>query len=88
MRQSTLEKYTKLVGSKFGRLTVMGVVEEGRPRLQCLCECGQTSQPTYEKLVSGDTISCGCFRRDKLRKEFFARRGKKKTSEMTIDDWK
>jgi hypothetical protein len=88
MRASTLEKYSKLLGAKFGRLTVVGVVEEGKARLQCQCECGNMSTPTYEKLTSGETTSCGCFRKEKMRKAFFARRGNKKTSEMTIWDWK
>lgn len=87
-REKTLEKYRKLLGSKFGRLTVTEILEEPKLTIVCQCECGKTSNPTYNKLSTGDTLSCGCLRREKMRRAFFARRGNKKTEEMTIWDWR
>lgn len=88
VREKTLEKYSKLLGSKFGRLTVVEILTEPKIKIVCQCECGKTSNPQYDKLTSGDTVSCGCLRKEKMRKAFFARRGNKKTSEMTIWDWR
>lgn len=87
-RASTIEKYNKLIDQKFGRLTVIEIRDEGELKIVCQCECGNKSTPTWNKLMSGDTFSCGCLRKEKLRKAFFARRGNKKTEEMTILDWK
>lgn len=93
-KESRLEKLKKLIDTKFGRLTVIEVVETtgptGKPNysLNCLCECGKMTSPKLPALTSGTTISCGCFRKERMRKAFFARRGNKKTEEMTIEDWK
>lgn len=93
-REDRIKRIKSLLGSRFGRLVVTEITEKTSEAgntiygLKCLCDCGRTTTPTEEKLRGGDTLSCGCFRRDKLRKEFFARRGRKKTGEMTMDDWK
>jgi hypothetical protein len=93
-KESRLERLKKLVGTRFGRLTVTEIIETvgptGKPNfsLNCLCECGKMSSPKLPSLTNGSTVSCGCFRKERMRKSFFARRGNKKTSEMTIEDWK
>lgn len=93
-KEERIARMRALVGKRFGRLVVTEVTETVSPAnniiygLKCLCDCGKTSTPTEEKLRTGDTISCGCARRERMRKAFFARRGNKKTSEMTMDDWK
>ena len=89
-----LEKLQELLGTKFGRLTVTEIIETISPSgrasygIKCLCECGKTSTPRLRALKSGTTVSCGCLRKEKMRKAFFARRGNKKNEEMTIWDWK
>lgn len=49
-----------LVGSVFGKLTVIDVLPR-RYRL-CLCECGKKTAVKAYSLTQGDTKSCGCSR--------------------------
>lgn len=61
-----------LIGKRFGRLVV---VEEGDPYISpkghkskrwiCKCDCGNTTSVQKAKLVSGQTLSCGCYIREK-----------------------
>jgi hypothetical protein len=63
-----------IIGKKFGRLTVVRknydyiAPSTGRKKLryECKCECGNISYPTKHKLTSGDTISCGCYIKDRI----------------------
>lgn len=73
-----MSKKKDLTGQKFGLLTVIGLNEErtqeSRDRRKrgeitkswiywdCVCECGNTTVVTTQKLEQGHTISCGCFR--------------------------
>ena len=53
------------VGDKFGKLTVLGVVENtgtGR-KWRCRCDCGNIKDVWIEHLKSGHTKSCGCYRK-------------------------
>lgn len=92
--EERIARYKELLGQKFGRLTVVEITETPTPSgrtslgLKCLCECGKNTTPDLSTLTNGSTVSCGCFRKERMRKQFFARRGNKKTSEMTIEDWK
>lgn len=53
-------------GKKFGRLTVIEFVEmRGKYRFyKCICECGKFKIIRSSHLKSGNTISCGCFRKE------------------------
>lgn len=55
-----------LIGQKFGRLTVVGMVHGPSGRLwQCLCDCGTMKEKpltTYE-LKNGKRNHCGCLER-------------------------
>jgi hypothetical protein len=58
-------------GDRFGRLLLLGEVpgETGAPskrRWNCLCTCGSTSTPILNHLRSGNTVSCGCVRLEKV----------------------
>lgn len=68
---------------KYGRLTVLREYKSkypgGRPcrRFECLCDCGNITNPTKEKVLKGETRSCGCLQKEmrgslgkKLRKAF------------------
>ncbi len=57
----------KVVGRRFGRLTV---IEElpGRNCL-CRCRCGRTTVKRLKHLVAGRTQSCGCLRDEKREAE-------------------
>lgn len=55
---------------RFGRLCVMGKAgwkyhATGKNRLiRCICDCGMVTDVLYGGLLSGDTESCGCKRRE------------------------
>lgn len=69
-------KYPKdLTGMKFGKLTVLSKGESGVTKgwnrystYICLCECGNTKQIKRINLLSGNTTSCGCLHKEKIRK--------------------
>jgi hypothetical protein len=52
-----------LIGQRFGRLTVLGVIYPKRKcRLVCRCDCGAERTPLRTMILSGRTTSCGCWR--------------------------
>ncbi len=57
-----------LSGKRFGRLTVLR--EAGykvrSKAWECMCECGRSTVCTSNNLLSGNTSSCGCLRREKI----------------------
>lgn len=61
-------KIQDLTGQRFGRLTVIGVGEKPpeskrrRTYWLCTCECGKTVAVASDKLIRGDTKSCGCLK--------------------------
>lgn len=64
-----------LTGMRFGRLTVIGRVEDHiypsgkhRPKWKCKCDCGNEIETTGNNLKNGDTKSCGCAHHDMLVK--------------------
>ena len=54
--------YEKILGKKFGRLTVIETFDlEKRYRMcRCHCDCGKDTTVYYNNLISGRTKSCGC----------------------------
>lgn len=78
--------FTDLSGEKYGKLRVIRLAymrEKKNGRREsfwlCECECGNTTTIRRANLVSGNTISCGCYRRkimkDGLHKGFGKYRG-------------
>ena len=62
------DKYSHLIGKRFGRLTVLHVYHEKDGRnsrlvLVCRCDCGNTYITTSYALRKGKAKSCGCSRR-------------------------
>ena len=57
----------ELTGHVFGRLTVLRFAgKQGKSKLwQCRCVCGQAARVRGSSLLSGDTKSCGCLRRER-----------------------
>lgn len=57
-----------LTGKKCGRLTVIRRcpinTKQNKPQWECLCECGNTVIVSASSLRSGNTKSCGCYKRD------------------------
>lgn len=60
-----------LVGNKFGRLTVIrdsGKRDKSRGVIwECLCDCGNICNVRGWSLKSGNTRSCGCFKKDESK---------------------
>lgn len=66
-----------IIGKTFGRLTVISDAEprsefSGNTHRQsnCLCECGTQCVVLNASLRSGNTKSCGCYRKEWMRKTF------------------
>ncbi len=59
-----------LTGQRFGRLTVIRQVnKKGQALWQCLCDCGTVRKSMRAShLMSGASTSCGCRRRESLRR--------------------
>lgn len=74
-----------LIGQRFGRLTVVGLLEErgrgGHRKARCECSCGGTSISQVSNLKSGHIVSCGCHRRIVLKQ--WVTHGKTGTREHT-----
>ena len=65
-----------LKGRVFGRLKVDAFAGHGKwgERLwRCSCECGGSNVVSYSNLVGGNTRSCGCIRKDRVRLQPTAR---------------
>jgi hypothetical protein len=57
----------KIIGQKFGRLTVISEAEgrKGKSYWHCLCDCGQEMIAQGNTLTAGHTKSCGCLQRER-----------------------
>lgn len=63
-------KPLNLVGNKYGRLSVVEYVSLSPSRKsvwRCVCDCGNTVECVGSNLISGNTESCGCFKRDRIK---------------------
>lgn len=59
--------YIDLTGERFGRLVVVervGTNKHEKPTWRCICDCGNETIRATPDLRSGNTKSCGCYRRD------------------------
>ena len=66
-----MPKLIDRTGQRFGRLLVLN--EAGRNSLkkvlwQCICDCGNTTVRTSGGLVTGNSISCGCYLKERITK--------------------
>lgn len=66
-------KRKKLIGQKFGRLTVVedGKHEDCRHKWECKCECGNIVFVETSALTTGRTQSCGCLKKRTYFKSLF-----------------
>lgn len=62
-----MRNFIDLTGMKFGKLTVLRMMEEktknNRIQWYCECDCGGSSVAVAYRLRSGHTKSCGCLQR-------------------------
>lgn len=74
-----MPKSTDLSRRVYGRWIVIsgaGKDSTGRPNYNCLCSCGTMAVVAGRSLMSGDSRSCGC-----LRRELQTKHGKRRSSE-------
>lgn len=65
-----MPKISDRTGQRFGRLVAVERVGKSSRRQSlwlCLCDCGNTTVVTTDKLANGNTKSCGCHRADFAR---------------------
>lgn len=68
--------YNDIKNKKFGKLTAMYVVEESTENKNrckvwhCKCDCGKEVDVYYNYLKNGRVISCGCVKKDNLKKTY------------------
>lgn len=57
-----------ITGQRFGRLVVTHYVGNfsGISKWECHCECGNNVNVFRPSLISGKTVSCGCYRRERV----------------------
>ena len=66
-----MPKFKDLTGSRFGRLLVKAHVGRTRSKKQlweCVCDCGNTHNVDSGCLVTGNTVSCGCYLKERITK--------------------
>lgn len=66
-----MPKFIDRTGQKFGRLLVLE--RAGTNALQkvvwrCSCDCGNTVERTAGDLVTGNSVSCGCYLKERITK--------------------
>jgi hypothetical protein len=54
-------------GKIFGRLTALKKIKRKYSMYECLCSCGTKLEVRASGLVTGNTKSCGCLNKEKLR---------------------
>lgn len=63
-------KAVNIVGQQFGRLTIVTKAlnhKHGQSRWWCECRCGEHVITGAQVLRRGESLSCGCWRREQLR---------------------
>lgn len=60
--------YSVIVGQKFGRLTVTKLFSENNTSFAlCKCECGTEKKVAINNLKRGNTVSCGCKNKERMK---------------------
>lgn len=61
-------RYSVSVGQKFGRLTITNLFSEHSTSFaECQCDCGNIKQVAISNLKRGNTVSCGCHNKDRMK---------------------
>lgn len=73
-----VRSFQDLTGLQFGRLTVLEraavTPKSGKPSLWlCKCKCGAMRQVLRPNLLSGKTVSCGCYAREAATRHGYTR---------------
>ena len=73
-------------GKRFGRLTViedLGMID-GEHWCRCRCDCGNVKDIRYNSMQKGTTTSCGCYRREAIKKASEKRKDVEKGTNLRI----
>src|SRR5438105_11437922 len=87
-----MRQVIELSGKKFGRLLVVDRAansRRGQARWRCFCDCQAESVVSGYDLRSGNTKSCGCFRRDlTIVRSTIHGRARRDKADKTYAKWK
>lgn len=78
-----------LTGKRFGRLTVIGVEDNGKRNTYyaCQCDCGNVKVVRSDALLSGCTVSCGCKKKEQDRINLTANHSHKMSGTRLYNIW-
>ena len=86
--------YTKgIPGERYGRLTIlMEIPAENRKKrdvreVLCQCDCGNVTIARVGNLLSGNTMSCGCFEKELITQRNIAKVMGKRFGRLTVVDY-
>lgn len=80
-KQSIFDKYNNLIGSEYGFLKLREVKtsKSSSNRISCSlvfeCRCGVNKEYSISqasKILRKESVSCGCVKKDKWRKSYYA----------------
>ena len=81
-----------MIGTKFGELTILDLDYEKTktnyrhgPWMKCKCSCGTEKSIVVHHLISGHTVSCGCYGRKKSTKDLTGKKFVKLTAQYPTD---
>jgi len=69
-KEKIQENRLDLTGKRFGRLVVIGSRKKTNPKTflwLCKCYCGNEKYVHHSSLISGKTVSCGCYAKENNR---------------------
>ena len=78
-----------LTGKRFGRLTVIGVEDNGKRKTYyaCQCDCGNVKVIRSDALLSGRTLSCGCKKKEQDKVNLTANHSHKMSGTRLYNIW-
>jgi hypothetical protein len=78
--------YEKYIGSKVKNLKIVNVVraKNQKPKLECLCDCGEKCLVGAIGVIRGEIVSCGCYGRNRLGRENFIDITGQKFGKLTV----
>lgn len=80
-----LNNYRVKVGDVFSRLTVLELIADRKnPKAKCICECGNLTISQRGALKNGKAKSCGCLKKELLKKHIDSIRGTGKSKEEIL----
>lgn len=82
-------KLNDLTGQRFERLTVMqkAPTQTNMTYWLCQCDCGETVSVRRDHLLTGNTVSCGCFRVESIKATNTKHGGRAGTGERIYNIW-